>query len=215
MQGWALIKFLVLILVFLGGFGRYGSGAQITVDKITEVLSQINIEGNLRSGDDAAFLAATLGVERALVVLDSDGGNLLAGLEIGRIIRARGFSTTVRDGRRCASACALAWLGGRRRFMGATSAIGFHAAYEFERGFPATSGVGNALIGAYLASLGLPDRAVIYITMASPSEMTWLNVSQARAQGIEVDVLSTLAEQKPEREPSGPPTRAAWARPMA
>src|ERR687885_212503 len=76
-------------------------------------------------------------------------------------------------GGRCASACALAWLGGTPRVMVQGSAVGFHAAYTVEGGQAATSGAGNALIGAYLAGLGLRDRAIVYITMARPDQMTW------------------------------------------
>ena len=51
------------------------------------------------------------------IVFNSDGGNLLAGIEIGKTIRLKSFATAVLDGLRCASACAFAWLGGSPRFM--------------------------------------------------------------------------------------------------
>ena len=89
----------------------------------------------------------------------------------------------------CASACALAWLGGIPRLMGANTHIGFHAAYNPRSGQEA--GVANALVGAYLSQLGLPDKAVIYATQAPPNSMTWLTLPEARQVGIDV-ALSTV-----------------------
>jgi hypothetical protein len=119
-------------------------------------------------------------------------GSLVAGLRIGEAIRRKGFSTIVPDGRRCASACALAWLGGVERFIGTDANISFHAAYD-----PASdeSGVGTAVVGVYLSKIGLPYEAVIYITHAAPNEMTWLNMSDATQRGIRVTLLSSLAKE--------------------
>src|SRR5260370_28074085 len=60
----------------------------------------------------------------------SHGGSLVTGLRIGEAIRRKGFSTIVPDGRRCASACAFAWLGGIERSIGTDARLGFHAAYD-------------------------------------------------------------------------------------
>jgi hypothetical protein len=65
----------------------------------------------------------------------------------------------------CASACALAWLAGVKRFMGPKARVGFHAA--FNKSSRQETGMGNALVGAYLTKLGLPLKAVIYITKAA------------------------------------------------
>ena len=90
------------------------------------------------------------------------------------------------EGKRCASACALAWLGGTPRFMGDGALVGFHAAYVQQGGQPTENGVGNALVGSYLTQIGLSDNAVIYITKAAPTGMTWLNYRDAEQIGIDV-----------------------------
>jgi hypothetical protein len=123
--------------------------------------------------------------------LESDGGSLLAGIRIGEIIRLKGFVTVVANGARCASACATAWLGGVRRFMGEQVRIGFHAAYRSDT--TSESGMGNAVLGAYLNSIGLPETAVAYVTMAAPKSMTWLTLEEAAKYGIDVRPLSTAA----------------------
>jgi len=120
------------------------------------------------------------------VSFDCVGGSLLAGIAIGKTIRLKSFATVVLDGQQCASACAFAWLGGSPRFMGNGSFIGFHAAYV-ERGGRATeTGAGNALLGSYLTQIGLSESAVVYITKAAPTEMTWLNSRDAKQIGIDV-----------------------------
>jgi hypothetical protein len=70
------------------------------------------------------------------VVFNSNAGNLLAGIEIGKTIRLKSFATAVLDGLRCASSCAFAWLGGSPRFMEQGARIGFHAAYIDSAGGP-------------------------------------------------------------------------------
>jgi len=149
------------------------------------------VEGSLAAFDEDQFAAKTAPLSTAFVAFSSDGGSLLAGLRIGEAIRRKGFSTIVPDGRRCASACALAWLGGVERFIGTSGKISFHAAYDSASG---ESGVGNAVVDAYLSKIGLPYEAVIYITTAS-NEMTWLNMSDAAQRGIRVTLLSSLAKE--------------------
>jgi hypothetical protein len=146
----------------------------------------IVIAGDFVLGDEKKFIDLALGSQSAFIVLQSPGGNLYAGIEIGRAIHLKGFGTLVPDGVRCASACALAWLGGSPRVMGDTGQVGFHAVYTTNDGQPAVSSAGNALVGAYLNQLGLSTSAVLYITSPSPHDMQWLSFSDARRVGIDV-----------------------------
>jgi hypothetical protein len=135
--------------------------------------SVVVVEGSLAAFDEDQFAIKAASLSSAFVAFSSDGGSLLAGLRIGEAIRRKGFSTIVPDGRRCASACALAWLGGVERFIGTGGKISFRAAYD-----PAAdeSGVGTAVVDAYLSKIGLPHEAIIYIIKAASNEMTWLNI---------------------------------------
>ena len=103
----------------------------------------------------------------AIVLLDSPGGSLLAGIRIGKFIRMKSWATAVAADTECASACAFAWLGGTKQFVYATSRIGFHAAYTTAGGRVAESGAGNALLAIYLNELGLSEEAAFYITKTS------------------------------------------------
>ena len=146
------------------------------------------LEGPLVEDDEDRFATKTASLPSAFVAFSSDGGSLAAGLRIGEAIRRKGFSTIVPDGRRCASACAFAWLGGIERFLGTDARIGFHAASS-----PASDGETGVL--PYLTKIGLPYEAIIYITQAAPNGMTWLNMSDAAQRGIKVTLLSLLAKE--------------------
>jgi hypothetical protein len=78
----------------------------------------VAVEGDLEIGDDVKFRTQVGRLTKAVVVFNSRGGNLLAGIEIGKTIRLKSFATAVLDGLRCASACAFAWLGGSPRSGG-------------------------------------------------------------------------------------------------
>jgi Methyl-accepting chemotaxis protein (MCP) signalling domain len=172
--------------------------------------SLVKVTGRLESSDKDLFLRKILPLSSAVVAFDSDGGNLLAGIQIGETIRLKNCSTLVPNGKRCASSCALAWLGGTKRFMDSESKIGFHSAYNGDTG--QITGPGNALVGAYLNKIGLPYNAVVYITSASPESMTWLSKADAEKLGIEVSLFQlspTTSRKTVVRPPSTPPQPTA------
>jgi hypothetical protein len=148
--------------------------------------SLIAIQGELLFDDFKEFQNKAALLSKAGVIFQSPGGNVLAALQIGRFIRLHNFATLVPDNMTCASACALAWLGGTHRFMGAMARIGFHAAFDKSG---RETGMGNALVGAYLNEIGLPYSAVIYITKAAPASMTWMTPGDAKQVGIDVAVF--------------------------
>jgi hypothetical protein len=178
----AALIFRLWFLVF--GSGAHGIAAEIERIQTGQELEFIFISGPLEYRDDVKFRVVTSETKKAMVMLSSPGGSLDAGLSIGKQIRIAGYSTLV-GGRLCASACALAWLGGERRYMNADSKIGFHAAYVHDGEFKRETGLGNALIGSYLAKLGLSDKAITFITSAPPDALNFLDLNQAREQGID------------------------------
>src|SRR4051794_39838734 len=116
----------------------------------------IRVSGTLKSGDEKTFSDKIIEASsNGTVFLEGPGGDVLAATEIGTRIRLRGFQTVVSPDERCASACALVWLGGRNRSMAPTARVGFHAVYRSDDDKKRESGAGNALVGAYLRDLGL------------------------------------------------------------
>jgi hypothetical protein len=67
-----------------------------------------------------------------LVHLESPGGYVQSAMQVATIIQQRGLDTFV--GRLCASACTIAFLAGRNRWLAPAARLGFHQA--FAPGFP-------------------------------------------------------------------------------
>ena len=204
-----LLRGVISFLCLCGLVGGTGA-ANIRAVPLEAGSAMVFVEGEINPDDDVAFRSKVAPYSKGMVILDSIGGSLIAGMEIGRTIRLRDFVTWVPSGYRCASACALAWLGGTRRLMGKNALIGFHAAWRMGDDGPAVSGTANALMGKYLSDLGLSYSAVAYISSASPRSMTWLNMADAVKIGIEVSLLDPEPKGSPNGGPS-PQTGATFA----
>ncbi|MGR3717155.1 MAG: hypothetical protein ACU0B1_10450 [Thermohalobaculum sp.] len=147
----------------------------------------LSFQGDITAGDSAKFEAALDATPQAQsVFLNSNGGAIIESLAIGELVRRRAINTVILDEATCTSACGLIWLAGAKRYIFGSGKVGFHAAYIESGGQAKETGIGNALIGAYLARLNLSYKAIAYFTAASPTEMTWLHADEARELGIEV-----------------------------
>ncbi len=166
----------------------------------------ISLVGDITNADGDRFSSIASRYTNALVEMNSPGGSLLSGIQIGTVIRLRAFHTLVRNGSTCASACAYAWLAGTERFAEPGSKIGFHAAYVLNQGIAKETGSGNALLGSYLSRIALSDYAIVYFTSAAPQDMNWLTGQTAVQLGLNVQDYS-LARKTPAVLPtqSSPP----------
>jgi hypothetical protein len=75
------------------------------------------VTGVIQKGDAPKFLETVINMpQRGTVILDSRGGYIEDAMAIGHTVRRREFTTEVRRGAVCYSACSLIWLSvGRRR----------------------------------------------------------------------------------------------------
>lgn len=175
---WARVFSLVFALC---GFAASAGAADISaIPGQDGGRAVILIRGDLAAGDDKVFANIALAYASAVVLLDSKGGLLLPGIEIGKAIRLKGFTTLVPEGFECASACALTWLAGAPRMLAPAGRVGFHAAYLESNGQRMPAATGNALVGAYLNQLNLSTTAVIYITSAPPEGLSLVPPISAR-----------------------------------
>lgn len=163
------------------------SAAEISAAEISDGIAIIRIDGEIRSDDLERFRQISIQYKNAAVILNSDGGELIPAIEIGRIIRIAGYLTGVDQV--CASSCALIWLAGTRRAVRGGGQVGFHASYRDNNGRLEESGVANALIGSYLTLLNYPERAIIFATRASPREILWLTQANKASSGIDFEYL--------------------------
>jgi ATP-dependent protease ClpP protease subunit len=101
---------------------------------------QVNINGMI--GPDSTFAVGKLIDQREPctdasgevispieVTLESGGGYLDDGYKLGKVFRDRGVTTIISDDKMCASSCAVAFLGGTKRFVADKGSILFHAPY--------------------------------------------------------------------------------------
>ena len=169
----------------------------------------IVINGEIKSGDEVKFGKIASEHSDAFVVLDSPGGALAPAMDIGRTIKIREYTTVVADTGSCASACALIWVAGTSRVIFDGGKVGFHASYLDVNGTLIETGMGNALVGHYLAQLGLGEKAVIFATAAAPDKILWLNAETENLSGIEYKRLSNQDSQTTARQDSGTPSGSA------
>ena len=179
-------------LAFLLLMSGAANAADITIEPDpsrkdrTLVLLKDRIEP--KDGEKFKTLAGHL-TGAVLVAFASPGGKMLDAMQIGRMIRMKGWATSVPPGATCSSACALAWLGGTTRYMWQTARVGFHAAYNKKDDGAEISAPGNALVGAYLNELGLGPDAIYYITFTDPKSMKWLSAVDAAKLGISMQMM--------------------------
>jgi hypothetical protein len=204
-----LISTTALAATILGAFlVGHSHGATITAVPQTNHANTYNvhIDGVINLNDDGVFDKVTKGLNGAkvVVVLNSPGGNVLAGLGIGALIHDNKFSTQVPEKVTCTSMCSNIWLAGATRYAALDSKIGFHSAgiNVGKNGNQRTVRIneGNAVLTKYYLALGLSKQTATVLLAADPSDITWLNVGLAEGLGIEWTVYA--------------PNRDAWKKTM-
>jgi hypothetical protein len=139
------------------------------------------INGVIGPGAHRQFQWALSRSVPTLIVLDSPGGVLGEALLIAEEVRRRGLNTLVAARSSCASACAIVFLAGRTKYLGAGGAIGLHmASYADGRADPEAT----ELMAAYLRELGVPGSALRAMAATAPSDIRWLTTAERQAVGI-------------------------------
>lgn len=118
------------------------------------------------------------------IYLNSSGGNLFAGMELGRIFRKLGASTSIskmgsdknnssRNGV-CYSACSLAYLGGLYRYANTEAIYGVHRISSSMGPTNQDLDVGqivSAAVSTYLIEMGIDARLFKLIANTSASDI--------------------------------------------
>ncbi|MGH6925161.1 MAG: hypothetical protein ACRED5_15615 [Propylenella sp.] len=139
------------------------------------------VSGVIGPGAHMEFRAALSRGAPGLVVLDGPGGVLGEALLIAEEVRSRRLNTLVATNRRCASACAIVFLSGRTKYLGAGAAVGLHSAsYADGRADPEAT----ELMAAYLRQLGVPSGTLKRMAMTAPNQIRWLTTAEQKAIGI-------------------------------
>jgi hypothetical protein len=153
----------------------------------------VYLDGRIDAGAPDRLSKALDGIGGKIAVwLNSPGGNLFAGMQLGRIIRKHGASTHIINYRtllpgECYSACSLAFLGGVYRFANNGAHYGVHRA-SLQAG--PTAGDGDlgqdlsAAIRSYIREMGVDARLFDLWVKAGPDEMYLLSQQQAKDLGV-------------------------------
>ncbi len=159
----------------------------------------IYIEGTLSADDAARFEAEILkeGVSiYSNVYLNSPGGSLLAGMELGRLFRKYGFNTSVgkllpdgehsNQGAYCYSSCTLAFLGGHFRYVSESTQFGVHRFYSENpsEDAEAMAQIASAAIISYLSEMGVTAGFFVEMTKAGSDSLRMLSLDQLLELGI-------------------------------
>ena len=125
-----------------------------------------------------------------VVALDSPGGSVNDALEMGKLIREGGFTTSVAAGKLCASSCPLVFAGGTERLATAASAIGVHQIYATVEAESLPAGLraaGEAMSDAqkttaaitrYLTSSGVDPALWLHALETPPDRLYYLSAAE-------------------------------------
>lgn len=83
-------------------------------------------EGAARALDSGFRRLQAMGCRSAVMLLNSSGGTPAVGYLVADFLDRLGFDTVIADGAQCFSACAYAFLGGRRRHVAPQGRFGVH-----------------------------------------------------------------------------------------
>lgn len=134
------------------------------------------------------------------LVLHSNGGWVMQGRMLAKIIAARGLDTYVEQD--CASACTIAFLAGKSRAADPAARIGFHAFHSMgSLSDKLTQSVDEKLARDTYGKAGLPPQFINRIVATSPrdvwypshAEMLQAGVLTRISTGGETATLATLA----------------------
>lgn len=193
-------------------FAEHFNGAM----RIDRNSSWISAQGEITAETPAAlekFLASSTIWKDQRIVINSPGGSVLAGIQLGAIIRKHELQTAVARSVKkagafsslepgdCASACVLAFAGGVERSVVAPSRIGVHqmsidhkSLYKagvvsvdtLDLSFAASQILVGLTVSHFIA-MGIDPSIVQMMTTKAPSEIRWLSEAELASTKIRYD----------------------------
>jgi ATP-dependent protease ClpP protease subunit len=124
--------------------------------------------------------------------LDSPGGNVEAGIELGRFIREKKGNVLVIDGAACASTCVLVFAGGATRHV--NGKLGIHRVFinTSTRTMTAddikkTMALRLDQLRAYFREMNISERLADDMMVIPSTNMKWLSAADIEIYGLGVD----------------------------
>lgn len=139
-----------------------------------------------------------------VVYFNSPGGNLLAGIELGLMIRRRGLDTyvggeyvsfvfknnkevyrTIVEESACFSACAYAFLGGTSRRIASDKAFGVHQFYSKQDGGESRAQISLTVLANYLDEMGVDRKVLDIASLTAPNRIQLVSIAASRQLNID------------------------------
>ncbi|MBO6717707.1 MAG: hypothetical protein JJ913_07105 [Rhizobiaceae bacterium] len=193
-----------------------------TLDRDVPVLL---VEGDFASRDSLdGFVSAFRRSSASTVVFDSPGGSVTKAIELGRLIRTLGLNTAQVRSRECASACALAFMGGVKR-SAEPGSIGVHrSSFVGGHGLATDDAVSvmqqvTGEVIAFMSEMGV-DPVLLQLALRYDStDIRYLSMSEMEqyrlVTGTSAPAEPRTASRNPAKPTVAPPLPAAKpARPM-
>jgi hypothetical protein len=164
----------------------------------TPKLNAIAATGKIDPGDSQKLLRYLRTLPRkpnTAVYLSSPGGSLIEGLKLGYLFKEMRIKTVVegdRPNNLCASACALAFLGGHdlegRPWRSSTtnSLLGYHQFYCGDGARCTDEQAAVSVILRYGKEVGAPLEIFIEMFDHPPQDMHWFSTNELCSLGIKV-----------------------------
>ncbi|MBY2910871.1 hypothetical protein [Rhizobium leguminosarum] len=204
---------ILLIALALVGVGPQNTAAAITYERLSldNGGRLLVIKGEFEPSDDPMKLVAVYSEYQPTVIsFDSNGGSVVAAIKIGRAIRALSANTVQIRSTQCASACALAFLGGVKRSAEAGS-IGVHqasfsddAALDNKTAVATVQTMTGEIIG-YLSDMGVSPNLLRLSLSIESSDMRYLTTAEMRDWNIITSNDAVTAHAAPFLQPADNP----------
>lgn len=151
--------------------------------------STLAITGEILPGDAESFTtlvkqANEAGKFVANVRLNSQGGNLVEGVELAEAIRFGKMSTNVGKNATCASACFLMFAAGATKFATYGAQIGVHGASDGSGRETTSSNAATVSMARIAKELGVPAAIIGRMVVTPPSDMVWLSPQELQSMGV-------------------------------
>lgn len=129
------------------------------------------------------------------VLLNSSGGEVLAALRMGDVLRKAGAETWVLGDSACISACVLVLAGGTSRIVSPGARIGIHRPFfrpeEFAQlSFQQSQASYNrlsAIVRRYLSDMGISDELFVAMMRVESRKVSYISEEFAEAVGLDGD----------------------------
>nr|WP_246727390.1 hypothetical protein [Rhizobium leguminosarum] len=202
------------------GVGFEDAAAAITYERLSlnDGGRLLVIKGEFEPSDDPMKLVAEYSQYQPNVIsFDSNGGSVVAAIKIGRAIRALSANTVQIRSTQCASACALAFIGGVKRSAEAGS-IGVHqasfsddAALDSKTAVTTVQIMTGEIIG-YLSDMGVSPNLLRLSLSIESSDMRYLTTAEMRDWNIITSNDTVTAQTVPSSEPVDKPVSSPSAK---